>query len=151
FRQQTGEVAQQVQQQAETTRSQWQATTQKASEEVGQAAHGLKDQMHQVAQSLLDRRSAFISPEQSPAAQAASASAATSPAVNNMSSTPTTAHTSTATGSPPTTEKPPPALTTNPWVAGNQPAAAPPSASNSATTTQPPFVPAQPQATPQEA
>jgi len=153
FRQQTGEVAHQVQQQTETTRSQWQATAQKASEEVGQAAHGLKDQMHQVGQNLLDRRSSFIPPDPSPATQPAAAAAATNPAANHTTSTPAAAQTSTATAKPQPADKPAPSLTTNPWVAGNQPAATSPSASKPATTPQPAFVPAQPQPTgpPQEA
>src|SRR5262245_29635882 len=115
---QAGRVAQQVQQQAETTRSQWQATTQKATEEVAQAANGLKDQMHQATQTLLDRRSAFVPPDSSPAAQPAAAPQTSSPAVtavatnaNSAPSSATAAQTSSASASPAVTEKPAPAVT----------------------------------------
>jgi len=147
FREQTGGLAQQVHQQADATRNQWQATTQKATDDVAHAAQGLKDQMHQVSQSLLDRRSAFVSGDASPAAQpaaqqaamgtqppAADSAPAVAPPASNSAQLPAQAQAAPTTAATALVEKQPPAVTTNPWVAGNQTAAA-----------APPFIAAQPQ------
>ncbi len=148
FRQQADETARQVQTQAEQTKSQWQATAQKATEEVGEAAHGLKDQMQQVTQTLLDRRSAYIPADQSPATQPSPAPASNGQTASHGTQTPAANQNSPAAAAPAPAEMSAPALTTNPWVAGNQPAvSSAPSTANAAASPAPPFVPAQPQAT----
>src|SRR5262249_33353819 len=120
---------------------------------------GLKNQMHQATQTLLDRRSAFVSPESSPATQPAATpqtnSAPGNPVASNAhnaSSTPAAGQTSSASESPAPTDKPAPAMTTNPWVVSNQAAASTAAETAQARTGgspagpgEAPFVPAQPQ------
>ena len=73
--QQARDRATQVGQQAEATKQQWQTTASQTAQEVNTAAQNLKQQASAVGSSLLDRRSAFMPVETSPAAAATAPSA----------------------------------------------------------------------------
>jgi YHS domain-containing protein/thiol-disulfide isomerase/thioredoxin len=132
------QVGQQVEQQADATKQQWQATASQTAQEVNTAAQNLKQQ----ASSLLDRRSAFVPVETSPAAAAIAPTASSvqaAPQTTPPAPTAPAAATAVAAGNPPVvaTSAPalpqvetapaansPPNVTSNPYVT-SRPAPAP--------------------------
>ncbi|HEY2410636.1 MAG TPA: thioredoxin family protein [Pirellulaceae bacterium] len=111
------QVGQQVEQQADTTKQQWQTTASQTAQEVNTAAQNLKQQASAVGSSLLDRRSAFMPVETSPAA---AATAPVAPTVQPQVE------------SAPSAANPPALTTTNPYVASK------PEATTQAPTSPPP-------------
>jgi YHS domain-containing protein/thiol-disulfide isomerase/thioredoxin len=153
------QAGQQVEQQADTTKQQWQTAASQTAQEVNTAAQNLKQQASALGSSLLDRRSAFMPVETSPAAAATSPAAP--PAQSNSAATPAlaaapatspavlSANAAVAATSPPpapalpkiesapTATVSPPALTSNPYVASKPaektPTSTSPPPSNTAT------------------
>lgn len=69
-RDQATQTSDQVQQQVQNTKQEWQTTATQTTQEVTTAAQNLKQQAAALSSSLLDRRSAFVPVEASPAAAA---------------------------------------------------------------------------------